>query len=53
MSSLTLQSATKRFGAVTAVSELDLDVRDGEFFVLLGPSGASRRASRRPTKAAC
>jgi len=47
MSSLTLQSATKRFGAVTAVSELDLDVRDGEFFVLLGPSGAGKTTTLR------
>lgn len=37
-----LQNVTKRFGKVTAVSELSLDVRDREFLVLLGPSGCGK-----------
>lgn len=37
-----LDEVTKRFGAVTAVDSLDLDVRDGEFLALLGPSGCGK-----------
>jgi len=37
-----LQGLTKRFGKTRAVDELDLVVEDGEFFVLLGPSGAGK-----------
>lgn len=33
------EGITKRFGAVTAVDNLSLDIRQGEFFALLGPSG--------------
>ena len=32
----------KRFGAVTAVDRVDLDVVDGELFTLLGPSGCGK-----------
>src|SRR5687768_12320844 len=37
-----LESVTKRFGAVTAVDDLDLEIRDGEFFSMLGPSGSGK-----------
>ena len=33
---------TKRFGAVTAVDDLSLDIYQGEFFALLGPSGCGK-----------
>ncbi|HEY8483051.1 MAG TPA: ABC transporter ATP-binding protein [Longimicrobiales bacterium] len=33
---------TKRFGAVTAVSELDLEVRRGETLALIGPNGSGK-----------
>jgi putrescine transport system ATP-binding protein len=33
---------TKRFGGVTAVDRLSLDVYEGEFFALLGPSGCGK-----------
>ncbi|MEY2567316.1 MAG: putative spermidine/putrescine transport system ATP-binding protein [Actinomycetota bacterium] len=33
---------TKRFGRVTAVDAVDLEVRDGEFFSMLGPSGSGK-----------
>jgi putrescine transport system ATP-binding protein len=33
---------TKRFGALTAVDDLTLEIRDGEFFCLLGPSGCGK-----------
>jgi putative spermidine/putrescine transport system ATP-binding protein len=32
----------KRFGDVTAVDHVDLEIRDGEFFSLLGPSGSGK-----------
>ncbi len=42
MGTLTIRGLTKRYGTTTAVDGLDLDVRDGEFFVILGPSGAGK-----------
>src|ERR1051325_10030306 len=39
MPDLTLTGVTKSFGETTVLHELDLHVRDGEFFTLLGPSG--------------
>ena len=37
-----LEGVTKRFGSVTAVDDLDLEIRDGEFFSMLGPSGSGK-----------
>ena len=37
-----LDGVTKRFGSVTAVSEVSLRVRRGEFLTLLGPSGCGK-----------
>ena len=39
MASVTLKKLTKRFGKITAVNGVDLEIRNGEFIVLLGPSG--------------
>jgi spermidine/putrescine ABC transporter ATP-binding subunit len=39
---LELLGLTKRFGAVTAVDELDLTVEPGELLTLLGPSGCGK-----------
>ncbi|RQP26282.1 ABC transporter ATP-binding protein [Piscinibacter terrae] len=47
MASISLSGVTKRFGPVTAVDDLQLDVQDGEFFVLLGPSGAGKTTTLR------
>jgi multiple sugar transport system ATP-binding protein len=38
---------TKRFGGVVALSELTLEIQDGEFFVLLGPSGCGKTTALR------
>ncbi len=37
-----LENLTKKFGKTTAVSELSLDIKDGEFVALLGPSGCGK-----------
>jgi spermidine/putrescine transport system ATP-binding protein len=47
MADLRLRSVTKRFGAVTAVDDLDLTVPAGSFFALLGPSGCGKTTTLR------
>ena len=47
MASIVLDRVVKRFGAVTAVDPLELEVADGEVFVLLGPSGAGKTTTLR------
>ena len=47
MADVALRNITKRFGAVAAVRELSLTVNDGEFLVLLGPSGAGKTTTLR------
>ena len=42
MASVELKGLSKRFGEVTAVSALDLNVREGEFLCVLGPSGCGK-----------
>ncbi len=37
-----VRGVTKRFGALAAVSGVELEVRDGELFTLLGPSGCGK-----------
>ncbi len=37
-----LRGLTRRFGSVTAVDGIDLQIRDGEFFSMLGPSGSGK-----------
>jgi len=37
-----LENVSKRFGGVTAVDQLSLDIYQGEFFALLGPSGCGK-----------
>jgi multiple sugar transport system ATP-binding protein len=47
MSSVSLQSITKRFGEKTALNDLNLEIQDQEFFVLLGPTGAGKTTTLR------
>jgi multiple sugar transport system ATP-binding protein len=47
MADVILRNISKRFGTVEAVHELSLPVNDGEFLVLLGPSGAGKTTTLR------
>jgi multiple sugar transport system ATP-binding protein len=47
MAEITLNGVGKRFGEVAAVEDLSLTVADGEFFVLLGPTGAGKTTTLR------
>jgi len=42
-----LENLVKRFGKVTAVDHINLEIRDGEFVVLLGPSGCGKTTTLR------
>ncbi|MFA9518514.1 ATP-binding cassette domain-containing protein [Halopenitus sp. H-Gu1] len=42
MTAIDLSGVTKRFGNVTAVDDLDLEVKEGEIFGFLGPNGAGK-----------
>ena len=42
MASISLVGLTKRFGGLTAVDALDLEIADKEFVALLGPSGCGK-----------
>ena len=47
MSSVTLDRVTKRFGEVTAVNNMTIEVQDREFLVLVGPSGCGKSTTLR------
>ena len=44
---VSLVALTKRFGDVTAIDDITLDIQDGEFFSLLGPSGSGKTTTLR------
>jgi len=47
MSDLELKNITKNFPDVTALNDVSFDVKDGEFFVLLGHTGAGKTTTLR------
>ncbi|MBK8086482.1 MAG: ABC transporter ATP-binding protein [Devosia sp.] len=42
MTAIALRSLRKEYGGQIAIADLDLDIREGEFFTLLGPSGCGK-----------
>jgi len=42
LAAIQFENVSKHFGAVKAVDQADIEVRDGEFFSLLGPSGSGK-----------
>ena len=42
-----MRDIVKRFGEVTAVDHVSMQIRDGEFFSMLGPSGCGKTTSLR------
>ena len=47
MSIVSAQELTRRFGPLTAVDHLNLDVEPGEIFALVGPDGAGKTTTMR------
>jgi multiple sugar transport system ATP-binding protein len=47
MSQVELQNITKRFPTVTALQDVSFSFPHGEFFVLLGPTGAGKTTTLR------
>ena len=47
MATVKLENITKRFGELTALDDITLDVKDEEFFVLLGQTGAGKTTTLR------
>lgn len=47
MAGVELHHITKRFKSIVALNDVSFGVRDGEFFVLLGPTGAGKTTSLR------
>jgi ABC-type sugar transport system ATPase subunit len=47
VASISLRGIEKRYGDVSVVKKLDLDIKDGEFVVLVGPSGCGKSTTLR------
>ena len=37
-----IENLVKRYGSITALNHLNLDIREGEIFGLLGPNGSGK-----------
>ena len=42
MTGIRLENVAKSFGKTPALRDVSVDIRDGEFMVLLGPSGCGK-----------
>lgn len=42
MANIKFENVTKKYGKTTAIKQLNLEVKDGEFMVLVGPSGCGK-----------
>lgn len=49
MAGLRITGLAKKYGSVTALDGLDLEIAEGEFFVILGPSAAGKTTTLRTT----
>jgi multiple sugar transport system ATP-binding protein len=47
MADVELKNLTKRFGDVAALDDVSFNIKDGELFVLLGPTGAGKTTTLR------
>lgn len=47
MASVTFEKVFKKFGDFTAISDLNLEIKDQEFLVLVGPSGCGKTTALR------
>lgn len=47
MDVITITDVTKRFGSFLAIDNLDMSIREGEFFSMLGPSGSGKTTTLR------
>lgn len=47
MDAITITDVTKRFGSFLAIDNLDMSIREGEFFSMLGPSGSGKTTTLR------
>ena len=42
MGSISLNGINKSFGATEVLKDINLDIKDGEFLILIGPSGCGK-----------
>ena len=47
MTDVVLKNITKRFKSIVALNDVSFEINDGEFFVLLGPTGAGKTTTLR------
>ena len=47
MAHVTLQNVRMAFQSVVALKDISFEIKDGEFFVLLGPTGAGKTTTLR------